>query len=180
MPPILNAQQVSKTYGSARLFRNISFAVSEGDRIGLIGPNGAGKSTLLQILGGRVMPDTGEVAVRKRTRFGYVEQHSEFDSAQTIRSVVEIAMQRAAVPDLERPSVMAETLGRAGFRNLDLQAASLSGGWKKRLAIVTGLVQLPDVLFLDEPTNHLDLAGIKWLEAVLQTAGFAWVLVSHD
>src|SRR4030095_6275546 len=78
MPPIINAQQISKTYGVAPLFRDISFTVSEGDRIGLIGPNGAGKSTLLQILAGRITPDAGEVALRRRTRLSYVSQHSEF------------------------------------------------------------------------------------------------------
>jgi ATP-binding cassette subfamily F protein uup len=180
MPPILNAQQISKTYGSAPLFESISFAVSEGDRIGLIGPNGAGKSTLLQILGGRVKPDSGEVAVRKRTRFGYVAQVSEFEPNETVRSVVEQAMNQAGVPENEQQAVMAETFGRAGFRDLDALAATLSGGWKKRLAIVAAIVQLPDVLFLDEPTNHLDLAGIKWLEEVLQLGTFACIIVSHD
>jgi ATP-binding cassette subfamily F protein uup len=75
---------------------------------------------------------------------------------------------------------MAETLGRAEFQDLDALAATLSGGWKKRLAIVAAVVQLPDVLFLDEPTNHLDLAGIKWLEEVLQIGTFACIIVSHD
>ena len=180
MAPIVNAQQVSKTYGSATLFQNISFAVSEGDRIGLIGPNGAGKSTLLQILGQRIAPDSGDVAVRKRARMGFVMQNSEFTPGQTVRSVVEQAMKAANVPELERAAVMAGALGRAGFTDFDAQAAALSGGWRKRLAIVEGLVQLPDVLFLDEPTNHLDLAGIRWLEGVLQAATFACVVVSHD
>ena len=75
---------------------------------------------------------------------------------------------------------MAETLGRAGFTDLDTPTAALSGGWRKRLAIVEGLVQAPDILLLDEPTNHLDLAGIKWLETLLQNAAFACVVVSHD
>src|SRR5438093_9756009 len=75
---------------------------------------------------------------------------------------------------------MPEVLGRAGLTDLDISAASLSGGWRKRLAIVQGLVQAPDILLLDEPTNHLDLAGIKWLETVLRTAPFACVVVSHD
>ena len=180
MPPIINAQQISKTYGIAPLFQKISFTVSEGDRIGLIGPNGAGKSTLLQILEGRVKPDVGDVAVRKRTRFSYVAQDSDFAAGQTVKSIVEDAMERAAVPEPERQSLMAETLGRAGFTDFQVQPTSLSGGWRKRLAIVEGLVRAPDILLLDEPTNHLDLAGIKWLETVLQTGMFACVAVSHD
>jgi ATP-binding cassette subfamily F protein uup len=180
MPPIINAQQVSKTYGLSPLFQNISFTVSEGDRIGLIGPNGAGKSTLLQILAGRIRPDTGDVALRKRARLSHVSQHSVFAAGQTVKSVVEEAMERSAVAQADRQSLMAESLGRAGFPDFAAPAASLSGGWRKRLAIVEGLVQAPDVLFLDEPTNHLDLAGIKWLENVLQTGKFACVTVSHD
>ncbi|HEX4998162.1 MAG TPA: ABC-F family ATP-binding cassette domain-containing protein [Terriglobia bacterium] len=180
MPPIINAQQVSKTYGSSPLFKDISFQVSEGDRIGLIGPNGAGKSTLLQILGGRVQPDTGEVAVRKRTRFAYVAQVSEFKPGETVRSVMDDAMEEASVPEADRPGALAATLGRAGFEDFDVEAASLSGGWRKRLAIAAGLARQPDVMFLDEPTNHLDISGIHWLEEVLQTASFAFVVVSHD
>jgi len=180
MLPIINAQQISKTYGIAPLFQNISFTVTEGDRIGLIGPNGAGKSTLLQILAGRVTPDSGDVAVRKRTRLSYVAQYSEFGSGEKVKSIVEHSMERAAVPDADRQSLAAETLGRAGFTDLEVHSTSLSGGWRKRLAIVEGLVQAPDILLLDEPTNHLDLAGIKWLETVLQGGKFACVIVTHD
>jgi ABC transport system ATP-binding/permease protein len=180
MPPIINAQQISKTYGIAPLFQNISFTVTEGDRIGLIGPNGAGKSTLLQILAGRVTPDSGDVAVRKRTRLSYVAQYSEFGSGEKVKSIVEHSLEQAAVPDADRQSLAAETLGRAGFTDLEVHSTSLSGGWRKRLAIVEGLVQAPDILLLDEPTNHLDLAGIKWLETVLQGAKFACVIVTHD
>src|SRR5436189_2222902 len=99
MPPIINAQQISKTYGIAPLFRDISFTVSDGDRIGLIGPNGAGKSTLLQILAGRITPDSGDVAVRKRTRLSYVSQHSEFAAGQSLKAIVENAMERSAVAE---------------------------------------------------------------------------------
>ena len=180
MPPIINAQALSKKYGIAPLFENISFTVDEGDRIGLIGPNGSGKSTLLHILEGRIAPDSGDVAIRKRTRLSYVPQQSEFAADHTVRAVAEKAMRRSAVPEAARPSTLAETLGRAGFTDFEILAASLSGGWRKRLAIVEGLVQKPDILLLDEPTNHLDLAGIEWLEGVLQTAAFACVVVSHD
>src|SRR5712692_7632384 len=180
LPPIISAQGLSKRYGVAPLFQNISFTVSEGDRIGVIGPNGSGKSTLLEMLIGRVKPDSGDVAIRKSTRLSYVAQISEFAAGVTIRSVVEAALERGAVPDAERASRFAETLGRAGFTDLDAHAATLSGGWRKRLAIAEALVQAPDILLLDEPTNHLDLAGIQWLESVLQNAAFACVVVSHD
>ena len=180
MPPIIAAQGLSKRYGAEPLFQDISFTVSEGERIGLIGPNGSGKSTLLAILQGRVLPDTGDVAIRKRTRLCSVAQNSEFAEGATIRSVITGALDRAEVSEKDRAARIAEPLGRAGFTDMDAATASLSGGWRKRLAIVEGLVQSPDVLLLDEPTNHLDLAGIQWLESLLQNAAFACVVVSHD
>jgi ATP-binding cassette subfamily F protein uup len=180
LPPIISAQGLSKRYGAAPLFQNISFTVSEGDRIGVIGPNGSGKSTLLEMLMGRDKPDSGDVAIRKGTRLNYVAQISEFAAGVTIRTVIENALERAAVHGGERASRFAETLGRAGFGDLEAEAATLSGGWRKRLAISEALVQAPDILLLDEPTNHLDLAGIQWLEGVLQNAAFACVVVSHD
>jgi ATP-binding cassette subfamily F protein uup len=180
MPPIIAAQGLSKRFGAEPLFRDISFTLSEGERIGLIGPNGSGKSTLLEILRGRIPPDTGEVAIRRRTRMAGVAQNSEFAAGATIRSVIEGALDRAEVPQKERAARIAEPLGRAGFVDLDVPTAGLSGGWRKRLAIVEGLVEAPDVLLLDEPTNHLDLAGIEWLESVLLNAPFACVVVSHD
>jgi ATP-binding cassette subfamily F protein uup len=180
LPPIISAQGLSKRYGVAPLFKNISFTVSEGDRIGVIGPNGSGKSTLLEILCGKTKPDSGDVAARKGTRLSYVKQISEFAPGKTIQGVIEGALERASVPQSERAARSAETLGRAGFEDLEILAATLSGGWKKRLAIAEALVQNPDILLLDEPTNHLDLAGIEWLEKLLQRASFACVVVSHD
>ena len=180
LPPLINAQGISKAFGANPLFQNISFTVSEGDRIGLIGPNGSGKSTLLRILAGEVAPDGGEVAARKRLRLTYVEQDSKFEPDITVRSVVDRVFERSAVPESERGTRFAETLGRAGFEDLETQATALSGGWQKRLSIVEALVQAPDILLLDEPTNHLDLAGIEWLELVLERAAFACVVISHD
>jgi ATP-binding cassette subfamily F protein uup len=188
MPPILNAQGVSKRFGAVPLFQNISFAVNEGDRIGLIGPNGAGKSTLLAVLAGETSPDTGEVAVRKRARVGYVKQVSEYAKGATVRGVLEAALAESGVPQNEHEQRLRETLGRAGFADdgadtsvrMDAEAAALSGGWRKRLAIAEAMVTQPDVLLLDEPTNHLDLEGIEWLEGVLRAARFACVVVTHD
>jgi ATP-binding cassette subfamily F protein uup len=180
LPPIINVQGISKAFGANPLFQNVSFTVTEGDRIGLIGPNGSGKSTLLRILAGDEDPDSGEVAFRKRLRVSYVEQDSKFKSGATVRSVVEDAMDRGKVHSTDRGTRFAETLGRAGFEDLDVEATALSGGWQKRLAIVEALVQAPDIVLLDEPTNHLDLAGIEWLEDLLAQAAFASVIVSHD
>ncbi len=146
----------------------------------MIGPNGSGKSTLIEMLYGRVKPDGGTVAVRKGTRMSCVTQISEFSPGVTVRGVIEAALERARIPEEERASEFAATLGRAGFTALDAPAADLSGGWKKRLAIAEAFVQRPDILLLDEPTNHLDFAGIAWLESVLQSARFACVVVSHD
>jgi len=177
---IISAQKIGKRFGAIPLFRGISFTVSESDRIGIVGPNGSGKSTLLAMLEGRVAPDSGEIAVRKGLRVSGVLQISEFAEGDTVRSVIDAALDQAKVAEAERAARKAEILGRAGFTDLDEKAASLSGGWRKRLAIVEPLVQRPDVLLLDEPTNHLDLAGIEWLEGVLQNAAFACVVVSHD
>ena len=180
MPPILNAQSVTKQFGATPLFRNISLTVEDGDRIGLIGPNGAGKSTLLAVLAGQVEPDSGELAVRKRARAAYVPQDSRFASGLTIRQVLEQALAAAHVNESEREGRLRELSGRAGFADLDTEAAALSGGWRKRLAITEALVCEPEVMLLDEPTNHLDLAGIEWLEALLTNSSFAAVTVSHD
>jgi ATP-binding cassette subfamily F protein uup len=180
MASLINVSGISKTFGIAPLFENISLNLNEGDRLGLIGPNGAGKSTLLEILTGRREPDTGNVALKKATRLAYVTQDSQFPESLTVRQVVHRAMAEAKVAEEEKLAREAETLGRAGFEDFDQQASSLSGGWRKRLAIAEALVQSPDIVMLDEPTNHLDLAGIAWLEDLLNNAPFACVVVSHD
>jgi len=196
MPPIINAQAISKRFGAVPLFEDVWFTVSEGDRIGLIGPNGSGKSTLLKILAGELEPDSGEVATRKRSKLAYVAQQSEFQPGDTVRTVIERALARCGVAPEEREGRLVESLGRAGFSpsqtagesesresqvvTFNMAASSLSGGWRKRLGIVEALAQQPDVLLLDEPTNHLDLEGIEWLEELLESASFACVVVSHD
>jgi ATP-binding cassette subfamily F protein uup len=171
---------VTKQFGARPLFQNISLTVEEGDRIGLIGPNGAGKSTLLAILAGQMEPDSGELAVRKRARAAYVPQDSRFATGLSVRQVLEAALASAHVLESEREGRLRELSGRAGFIDLNAEAAALSGGWRKRLAITEALVSEPEVLLLDEPTNHLDLGGIEWLEELLRAASFAAVTVSHD
>ena len=180
MPPILNAQGLSKGFGAYPLFQEISFTVSDGDRIGLIGPNGAGKSTLLAVLAGEQEPDAGEVATRQAGADRVCAAGVGVRRGLTVRDVLEAALVRAAVPAGEHEGRLRETAGGPGFRRSSAEAATLSGGWRKRLAIAEAMVTRPDVLLLDEPTNHLDLAGIAWLEEMLNEAAFACVMVSHD
>src|SRR5258708_39266068 len=133
LPPIISAQGLSKRYGVAPLFQDISFMVSEGDRIGVIGPNGSGKSTLLEMLIGSVQPDSGDVAIRKGTRLSYVAQISEFAPGVTIRSVIETTLERTAVPEAQHASRFDETLCRPGVTDLDAHTATPSGRLPKPL-----------------------------------------------
>jgi ATP-binding cassette subfamily F protein uup len=175
MPLLLSCQSLTKSYGARPLFEDISLSISDGDRLGLIGPNGSGKSTLLRILAGAETPDAGSTAVRKMAKLGYVPQEVGFPPESSVLRI----MQEAA-PSEDGAARIPTVLGQAGFENGDSLAGSLSGGWKRRLAIARELVREPDVLLLDEPTNHLDLEGILWLEKLLKAAPFASVVVSHD
>lgn len=180
MALLINAANLTHAFGSSPLFQDVSFSISENERIGLIGRNGSGKSTLLEILAGRRVPDSGLISVRKNTAISYIAQDSLFPPGVSIRDVIRHAMERAAIPGEDQAAREAETLGRAGFLNFEVEAAALSGGWQKRLAIAEAVVSDPAVLLLDEPTNHLDIRGIEWLEKFLQAARFACVVVSHD
>jgi ATP-binding cassette subfamily F protein uup len=180
MALLASCNSLSKSFGSRTLFQNISLGISEGERLGLIGPNGCGKSTLLKILSGRLDPDSGTVSLRRNVRVGYVPQESDFPAGQTVAAVIAEAIAGERLDDLERAGRINLTLGRAGFADGSVAADSLSGGWRRRLAIARELAFEPEVLFLDEPTNHLDLEGILWLEKQLAAAPFASVVVSHD
>src|SRR2546430_1651699 len=117
LAPIISAQGLSKTYGVAPLFRNISFTVSEGDHIGVIGPDGSGKSTLLEMLIGRVKPDSGDVAIRKGTRLSYVSQISGFAGCATIRSGIETALVRTGRPEAEELYLHAQKKRQESLEN---------------------------------------------------------------
>ena len=179
MAVLLSGSALSKSFGARVLFENLSLSLSEGDRVGLIGPNGSGKTTLLEILAGNDTPSAGTRAFRKLTRLAYVPQDSVFNADDTVGSVLEAALDDLHLEDSEKRARIQVMLGRAGFDNLAAPAATLSGGWKKRLAIAAALVTAPDVLLLDEPTNHLDLEGILWLETAIQTVNTCLV-VTHD
>ncbi len=180
MPLLLGCQSIAKAWDSRALFDNLSFGIFDGDRIGLVGPNGSGKSTLLQILAGLIPPDSGVVAPRKLLRIGYVEQDSAFPPEATVGELIRAVPLAEHLDETELAGRISQTLGRAGFADANVRAGTLSGGWKKRLAIALELVKQPGLLLLDEPTNHLDLEGIVWLEKMLRQAEFASLTISHD
>jgi ATP-binding cassette subfamily F protein uup len=175
-----SCSSLSKSFGSRTLFENISLGISEGERLGLIGRNGSGKSTLLKILCGQLQSDSGEISMRRNARVGYVPQETVFAEGRTAAETVAEAIAGERLDELERAARINVALGRAGFADGAARVESLSGGWRRRLAIARELAPLPDLLFLDEPTNHLDIEGIVWLERLLTTASFASVVVSHD
>ena len=175
---LLSCEAVSKAYGTRLLFQELSFALFEGDQAGLVGPNGSGKSTLLRILAGETTPDRGARSLRGGIRIGYVPQDPAFPVGVTVEDVVLAAL--AGVDEEARPGRLAHALGRAGFADGRADVDTLSGGWRKRLAIARELAAAPDVLLMDEPTNHLDVDGILWLEGVLAERARACVVVSHD
>jgi ATP-binding cassette subfamily F protein uup len=175
-----SCSSLSKSFGSRTLFENISLGISEGERLGLIGRNGSGKTTLLRILSGQLDSDSGEVSMRRNARVGYVPQETAFPEGRTAAGIVAGAIAGERLDELERAARVNVALGRAGFADGAARVESLSGGWRRRLAIARELAAQPDLLFLDEPTNHLDLEGILWLERLLTTASFASVVVSHD
>ncbi|HUP62537.1 MAG TPA: ABC-F family ATP-binding cassette domain-containing protein [Thermoanaerobaculia bacterium] len=181
MPVLLTAESLSKAYGARPLFEGLSFALFDGDHVGLVGPNGSGKTTLLKILAGAEDADSGNRAVRKGVRIGYVPQDPVFTPGRSIEDVLLSALEdERTLDEHEKFARVALTLGKAGFATREMQTDTLSGGWRKRLAIAHELVREPDVLLLDEPTNHLDVEAILWLESLLCEEPKAFVVVSHD
>ncbi|HWD99107.1 MAG TPA: ABC-F family ATP-binding cassette domain-containing protein [Bryobacteraceae bacterium] len=176
MSVLLTCESIEKSFGSRAVFSGISLSLHDEDHLGIIGPNGAGKSTFLQILAGLMSADAGTISVRKGVRLAMVAQDSVFPTGATVRDVVSAAARESDEKDLN----VAKTLSRVGFEDASAPAATLSGGWRKRLAIAAALVTEPDVLLLDEPTNHLDIEGILWLEKLISSFSFVSIFVTHD
>jgi len=177
---LVSCQELGKTFGAAPLFEGLALGIFEGDHVGLVGPNGSGKTTLLRILAGVEAPSSGTRAARKRLRIGYVPQDPAFAAGATVGSVLRETLADLQLDAHQVDGRVAVAMGRAGFAQAAQEAATLSGGWKKRLAIARELVREPELLLLDEPTNHLDLDGILWLEELLPREPEAFVAVSHD
>jgi ATP-binding cassette subfamily F protein uup len=178
----LSVQGLGKSYGSRPLFEGLAFGLFEGERTGLIGPNGTGKSTLMKILAGLETPDDGSVVTRKGLRLAYLSQKDEFgpDAAVTVQAVLEKSLQGQHLQDYEIELKIETALTQAGFTDPNKAVGKLSGGWRKRLAILAQVLREPDLLLLDEPTNHLDLEGVLWLEELMSGLDFSFLVVTHD
>jgi len=175
---LVSVQSISKSYGLQTLFDGITLSFREEERLGLIGPNGSGKSTLLKILAGLETPDSGQVALAGSTHLVYLPQEDKFPAGATVESAL-----LEALPPFHKDEGLGsirDTLREMAFADLQQKVDTLSGGWRKRLAVTCALIREPNLLLMDEPTNHLDLEGILWLEDLLRQARFAFVLVSHD
>jgi ATP-binding cassette subfamily F protein uup len=180
MPVAITCQSVTKAYSARPLFKDISITIDDRERVGLIGPNGSGKSTLLKIMAGIASPDQGSVTTRKFLNIAYLPQDHFFDPESSVRDIALASLKNLITDETERRIMAEMSLSRVGFEDLDTLVSGLSGGWKKRLALACELAKDPDFLLLDEPTNHLDLDGVLWLEDMLKSASFAFILVSHD
>lgn len=180
MSLLLSVSGLTKSYGPRPLFAGLTFDLKAGERVGLIGPNGAGKSTLLRILAGTEEADAGSRSARRGVTVGYMPQDDTFPDGATAREVLLAAVADQPMEDYERETQTAITLTQVGFADPDQLASSMSGGWKKRLALARELVRKPDLLLMDEPTNHLDLPGVVWLEKLLRASPFAYLVSTHD
>lgn len=183
MPPLISVSGLTKAFGSRTLFTDIQFAIDPGEQVGLIGPNGAGKSTLMQILAGNEDLDRGTIAAQRGLRVGFLQQVPKFKEKSTILSTVsESALDPEGGLIYELLSKLQLDGSAPGYPNIHAEAEikTLSGGWKKRVALARELARQPDLLLLDEPTNHLDVESILWLETFLSSARFATLTVTHD
>ncbi|OGR90658.1 MAG: hypothetical protein A2V88_10400 [Elusimicrobia bacterium RBG_16_66_12] len=183
MAILLSCQKLSKSFGARPLFEGLSFGLFEGERTGMIGPNGAGKSTLLRILAGLEKQDDGALSLRRGLRVGYLAQQDLFEDADgnlSARATIEQALRGLNLEDYEVDMRAEAGLADAGFTDPETKVATLSGGWRKRLAILAQVAREPDLLLLDEPTNHLDLEGVLWLEGFLSGLRFPFLVVTHD
>ena len=173
--PYLDVQHLTKSFGAHLLFRDISFSIAAGQKIGLVAKNGTGKSTLLSVITGKEGYDSGEIIYRNDLRTGYLEQSPLFDENE---SVLDACFNHHGDP--ERVLKAKQILTQLHISNLEQPMGQLSGGQQKRVALANVLITDPDLLILDEPTNHLDLEMIEWLEGYLNRGNKTLLMVTHD
>ncbi|WP_304039032.1 ABC-F family ATP-binding cassette domain-containing protein [Mesonia mobilis] len=201
-------ENISKSFGERIIFKDLSFGINEGQKIGLIAKNGTGKTSLLKILSGEDQPDQGEVNYRKSIKTAFLPQEPNLNPNLSIEETIfasdnEVlkiineyekalknpedteSMQKAfdlmeAKQAWDFETTYKQILFQLKLDDLEKQVKYLSGGQKKRLALATVLLDKPDLLILDEPTNHLDLEMIEWLESFFKKENFTLFMVTHD
>ena len=193
---LLTAEHISKSYTDRMLFENVVLGIQEGDKIGLIGVNGTGKSTLLRVLAEQEEPDEGAVTKGKQVQLGYLPQNPVFDPDRTILENV-LAGKKAVEEGWNLEGEARAMLERFGILEADGSPALLSGGERKRAALVRVLLEEKErewqwsngnteaaassyLLILDEPTNHLDSEMSEWLEDYLKKSRAALLMITHD
>ena len=177
---LLTAENISKSFNSDKiLFDNISLGINEGDKIGLIGINGTGKSTLLKILAGEEEADSGKLTKGNAVRIAYLPQNPEFDDSESIISEV-IKGKKAKNEFWDTEGEARSLLAKFEIDDVEAKVGTLSGGQKKRAALVRTLLDDAEILILDEPTNHLDTAMSEWLEDYLKKMKQALLIITHD
>jgi ATP-binding cassette subfamily F protein uup len=207
MRPYLQAESLSKRWGELMLFENISFTISEGQKVALIARNGTGKSTLLDLLTGKDSPDSGNITISNNVEIGYFEQNPTLNPEHTVLEEIfrsdseklktvkefELAVAHNNQQEITEISAKMDELGawdveveikqiltQLKINELEKPVGQLSGGQQKRLSLAKVLINNPDLLMLDEPTNHLDLEMIEWLEAYLSKSKSTLLMVTHD
>lgn len=207
---LLSVEGIAKRFGERILFADVTFGLEQGQKMALVAKNGEGKTTLLEMLSGDVMPDSGNVVWRNGISIGYLRQDNPFDEFNTVKEVLygsdndfvralnsyefaidnpmdDDAMQKAlnlmdASKAWDYEAKIDKLLSIFGMDSLGKNQPIdlLSGGQKKRIALIKLIVDEPDVFILDEPTNHLDISMIEWLEEYLAGPNISLFLVTHD
>lgn len=204
---ILSADSISKSFSERWLFKNITFGISQGEKVALVGANGSGKTTLMNVLAGLMPADEGVISTRKGITVGYLPQQPVFEENATIWQAIFTSQNEAvaaiksyetaikthdhdalhkAMEDMDRLNAwdyeakIKQILGKLDVPDEETPVKVLSGGQRKRVALAKLLLQDADLLILDEPTNHLDIEAIEWLEGWLNTQKQSLLLVTHD
>ena len=176
---LINVEKITKIFAERRLFDNASFSLQEGEKVGIIGINGTGKTTLLKMLAGMEEADEGKITIANHVVIRYLPQHPEFDAKM---SSLECVL-AGNVTDENRWTLESDAkamMTRLGIKDFEQPAGQLSGGQRKRLALIAVLLSPADILLLDEPTNHLDNEMSDWLEDYLKKWRGALIMVTHD
>ena len=205
----LSAETVSKAFNDRWLFKDLTFGISQGEKVALVGENGTGKTTLLKILTGELQSDTGKVSTRQGIRIGYLTQQPSVEGHLTVKEIIFSASNKVAAvvkeyedcihhPDTSPERMQSvleqmeelnawdydakvqEVTGKLGVTDLDQKFSTLSGGQRKRVFMAQMLLTEPDLIIMDEPTNHLDLEAIEWLEGFLSAQSITLIMVTND